>query len=201
MRYAAAAAIVGAALIVAAGTPSAQADRRSDSLEREFAPKGRIRMDLSAGEYRISNSKDNRIRLRWSVRDTDQLARVKARADVRGLDAKIVTDGPANHFKVDISVPSQADLFVRLTAGELRITGVEGNKDVELHAGELDIDVGRAQDYKRVDASLWAGELRAAPFGAHKEGLFRSFDWYGKGSYRLHAKLKAGEIRLHSKAE
>ena len=201
MRYAAAAAVVGTALIVASGTPFAQTDRTSDSLEREFAPKGRVNMDLSAGEYRISSSRDHRIRMRWSVRSADQLSSVKARADIRGLDAKIVTDGPTNHFKVDISVPAQADLFVRLTAGELRITGIEGNKDVELHAGELDIDVGRAEDYKRVDASLWAGELRAAPFGAHKEGLFRSFDWYGKGSYRLHARLKAGEIRLHSKGE
>ena len=78
------------------------------------------------------------------------------------------------------------------------IRRVEGDKDVELHAGELDIDVVRAEDYKHVDAGVWAGELHAAAFRVAKEGLFRSFDWTGTGRYSLHAHLKAGEIRLHA---
>jgi hypothetical protein len=108
-----------------------------------------------------------------------------------------MTDGP-DHFEVDIQVPSRADLYVRLTAGELTIEGIEGNKDVGLHAGELDIDVGRPEDYKSVSASVWAGELHATPYNENKEGLFRSFDWTGKGPYTLEARLKAGEVRLHA---
>ena len=98
-----------------------------------------------------------------------------------------------------MEVPSRADLYIRLTAGDLRLQNVEGTKDLESHAGELDIDVGRADDDGRVDASVWAGELNAAPYRITKEGLFRSFDWSGTGRYRLHARLKAGEIRLRSK--
>jgi hypothetical protein len=63
-------------------------------------------------------------------------------------------------------------------------------------AGELTIDVGRADDYRRVEASVWAGEVRATPFGRRAGGLFRSVDWEGPGQYRLEAHLKAGEIRL-----
>jgi hypothetical protein len=48
---------------------------------------------------------------------------------------------------------------------------------------------------------VWAGDLKAPPFQVNKGGLFRSFDWRGKGPYRLHAKLKAGDLRLFSKAE
>ena len=29
---------------------------------------------------------------------------------------------------------------------------------------------------------------------------FRSFEWNGHGPYRLHARLKAGDLRLYSKA-
>ena len=116
---------------------------------------------------------------------------------MRDRNAAILTDGP-NHFKVDIQVPSRADLHVRLTAGELRIEAVEGNKDIGLHAGEIGIDVGRPEDYKSVSASAWAGEVHAAPYNETKEGLFPSFDWTGKGPYRLEARLKAGEVRLHS---
>jgi hypothetical protein len=183
--------------------PLAETEQRAkESLERAFSQNGRVRMDLAAGEYHISGSPDGRIRLEWSVRDPAHLARVRARAEVRDRDAIITTDGPTNKgLNVAIQVPRQADLHVRLTAGELRIEGIQGNKDVELHAGEVRIDVGRAEDYHNVDASVWAGEIRAVPFQVHKEGLFRSFDWRGKGPYRLHAKLKAGELRLFSKAE
>ena len=200
MRVAVATAILGAALVAVPLSQSTQNGRASSSLERTFSQNGRIRMDLSAGDYRISGSPDNRIRMEWSVRESDQLSKVRAKADVRNNDASLMTDGPNNSgFRVVIQVPRQADLHVRLTAGDLRIDGVQGNKDVELHAGDVRIDVGRAEDYKSVDASVWAGEIQAAPFQVFKGGLFRSFDWRGKGPYRLHAKLKAGDLRLFSK--
>jgi hypothetical protein len=62
------------------------------------------------------------------------------------------------------------------------------------------IDVNRAEDYHAVDASIWAGEIHADPFSVHKEGLFRSFDWKGRGPYTLHARLKAGEVWLSERA-
>jgi hypothetical protein len=89
-------------------------------------------------------------------------------------------------------------LYIRLTAGELSVDKVEGNKDIGLHAGEIDIDVVRPEDYHSVSASVWAGEVHAAPYHLSKEGLFRSVDWTGKGPYRLEARLKAGEVRLHT---
>jgi len=167
----------------------------SSSLERSFRSGGRIFMELSAGEYRITGSTADRVRLDWSVRESAQLRHVHVRADINGGDARLITSGP-NNFRVGIEVPTRADLYVRLTAGELTIAGIEGNKDVELHAGEVTIDVGRAEDYNRVDGAVWAGELHASPFRVRKEGLFRSFDWRGSGRYRLHAHLKAGELRL-----
>jgi len=191
--------LFGTALFVA---PALEAqERATDSLQRAFTTNGRIRMDLSAGDYRISASPDNQIRLDWSVRDASQLSKVTARAEVKGSDATIVTDGPSNHFKVNIQVPARSDLYVRLTAGDIRIDHVEGNKDVELYAGDVRIDVGRAEDYHTVDGSVWAGDLNATPFQIRKEGLFRSFDWKGKGPYRLHVHLKAGDVHLFTAAD
>jgi hypothetical protein len=202
MRVALATAILGTALVTAPLAGTDQEGRAKESLERDFSQNGRIRMDLSAGDYRISGSPDSRIRLEWSLRDAAHLPRVKARADVRDREATITTDAPSNKgLKVVIQVPKQADLYVRLTAGDLRIEGIQGNKDVEMHAGDVRIDVGRAEDYRNVDASVWAGDISAPPFRVNKGGLFRSFDWRGKGPYRLHAKLKAGDLHLFSKAE
>jgi hypothetical protein len=192
-------AMVGAMLVASPGAQTA-VSRPSDSLDRPFAPNGKIRMELSAGDYVISGSKDQRIHIRWSVRDADQLSRVHARADVRGADASIATDGPSNNgLKFEIQVPDRSDLYVRMTAGDIRIEDIRGNKDIELHAGDVRIDVGRAEDYRSVDASVWAGDIKAEPFNTNKGGLFRSFEWNGNGRYRLHAKLKAGDLRLYSK--
>ena len=199
MRTILTAALVGSMLIAAPALDAQQSARPSSSLERDFVSNGKISMDLSAGEYRITGSPDNKIRLAWSVRGEDSLSDVEARADIRGTDARIVTDGPMNNFKVTIQVPQRTDLYIRLTAGELRLDRVEGSKDIELHAGEMRIDVNRAEDYNSVDASIWAGEIHADPFNVRKEGLFRSFDWKGHGPYRLHARLKAGEVWLSAK--
>jgi hypothetical protein len=199
MRTILSAALVGSMLIAAPALDAQQSSRPSSSLERDFVSNGKISMDLSAGEYRITGSPDNKIRLAWSVRGEDSLSDVEARADIRGTDARIVTDGPMNNFKVTIQVPQRTDLYIRLTAGELRLDRVEGSKDIELHAGEMRIDVNRAEDYNSVDASIWAGEIHADPFNVRKEGLFRSFDWKGHGPYRLHARLKAGEVWLSAK--
>ena len=186
-------ALAGALLAVLAVGTAAQAP--ATSLERPFAAGGRVTMDLSAGEYEISGSPDNRVRLDWDADDRDD---VDNRLTVQGTEARVSTDGPSNHFRVRIQVPARSNLYVRLTAGELTIKGIEGDKDVELHAGELDIDVVRPEDYGHVDAKIWAGEIHASAFRITKEGLFRSFDWNGTGKYRLHAHLKAGEMRLHS---
>jgi hypothetical protein len=199
MRTILSAALVGIALIAGPVLDAQQPSRPSSSLERNFVSSGKISMDLSAGEYRITGNPDNKIRMAWSVRGEDSLSDVKARADIRGSEARIVTDGPMNNFRVTIEVPQRADLYIRLTAGELRLDRVEGSKDIELHAGEMRIDVNRAEDYNTVDASIWAGEIHADPFNVRKEGLFRSFDWKGHGPYRLHARLKAGEVWLSEK--
>ena len=183
------------------GSASASATTTSnaleDMIERPFPAGGRIVMDLSAGEYRIEASQEDKIRLRWTTEERRR-RRPMIQAEVEGNEAKLVTHGPSRKFHVRIEVPRRSDLYVGLTAGDLALRGIEGDKDVELHAGELDIDVVRPEDYRRVEATVWAGELQAAPFNVMKEGLFRSFTASGQGKYRFRAHLKAGELRLSS---
>jgi len=199
MRVPVAAAILGT--VLAAPASPQTSTRPSDSLERPFVQNGKIRMNLSAGDYVINGTSDKRIRIAWSAHEEATVRQAHANADVRGNEATISADGPTNNtgLRFTIDVPSQTDLYVRLTAGDITIEAVRGNKDVELYAGDLRIDVGRADDYNHVDASLWAGDLNAAPFNVIKGGLFRSFDWSGHGPYRLHAKMKAGDMRLYAK--
>jgi len=181
---------------------SAQERRTTGSLERPFASGGLVKMDLSAGDYRIAGAPRDRVRIDWSVRDPEVLDQVKTGVDIRDREMRIATDGPSSKgLRFTIEVPSRSDLYVRLSAGDLTIEEISGNKDVELRAGDLRIDVGRADDYKKVDAGSWAGDIKASAFQVFKSGLFRSFEWAGKGSYRLHAHLLAGDLYLYSKDE
>jgi hypothetical protein len=184
---------VGFALLASA------ADKRpSDSLERSFAEGGRIRLDLSAGGYTISGSKDAKLRVEWSVRDAEKLKQVHVTPRITGSSATVEIEGPKNNdFDVHILVPARTDLVVRLTAGDLKIEGIQGNKDVESHAGDVEIEIGPVADLKYVEASIWAGDLKASALNISKEGLFRSIKWNGKGRYEVQAHLKAGDLRLY----
>lgn len=66
-----------------------------------------------------------------------------------------------------------------------------------MHAGDIEIEVGPVSDLKHVEASVWAGDLQAAPLKISKGGLFRSLKWDGKGRYDVLAHLKAGDLRLY----
>jgi hypothetical protein len=191
-----------AAVALVAVTVSAQDSKTSTSFERPFVANGSVKMELVAGDYLITGSPQDRVRIDWSVRDAEALPKVRVSADVRDRELRITTDGPSTKgLKFTIQVPNQSDLHVRLSAGDLKLEDVRGNKDVELRAGDLRIDVGRADDYRNVEASLWAGDIKASAFQIFKSGLFRSFDWTGTGSYRLHAHLMAGDLYLYSKSD
>jgi hypothetical protein len=167
-----------------------------NALERVFARGGTVRLDLGAGEYRISGTADEKLRVRWSTRKPEDMRRVRVSADVAGRSATVRTGGPRNGFRVEIEMPERSDVRLELSAGEVRMRGIEGSKDISMWAGEVSIEVGDTARYRQVDASVRFGEIGARPFNVSKEGIFRSFRWSGRGEYVLRARLFAGEVQL-----
>jgi hypothetical protein len=194
MRTAATAALLLA--FVAAPCALEPRSEHTDSVERTFASGGTVRLDLSAGEYRLTGAAANRIRVVWTAADEDDLSDVKVRLDVDANDAAVRVSGSRSRFHAEVELPVRTDLRVRMTAGDLTISGIEGNKDVSLRAGDLVIDVGDPAQYRHVNASLWAGDLSARPFGFSTGGLFRSFKAEGAGPFELRARLWAGDLQL-----
>jgi hypothetical protein len=168
----------------------------SDSLQRSFAPSGAARLDLSAGRYRIRRGEDNRVRVSWRTRTAEQMDDTRVRVSVHDREAVIRTSGPRRDFRVEIELPARTDVLLRMSAGDLTIAGIEGNKDVLLRAGNLHIEVPDAAQYRQVRASVTAGDLSARPFGFSTGGLFRSFAYNGRGRFNLRARLWAGDLRL-----
>lgn len=174
-----------------------------DHFEADFPLGGHLRMHVRSGEIKIVGSDEKKIQIHFGGRNGDYLKDVRVSLHVSGNDSGEldVSGGPHNGFEVDISVPKNCDLHLRVPAGEVRVTGIIGDKDVELSAGELMVEVGNAKDYEHVEASVYSGDLDAAPFSTMKSGLFRSFEQHGPGKYRLHAHVGAGELMLKQSGE
>jgi hypothetical protein len=172
------------------------AETGKQPIEISFPSGGSLRMDLCSSGVEIRGVEENIVRLSYeSEKDTSG---VKVRLKTSGSEASLEVDRcPHENFRITVEVPRQADLHVRMVAGQLDVKGIKGNKDLELSFGQLGVEVGRKEDYAHVDASVVTGEVDGAPFDVSKGGLFRSFERKGTGTYRLHAHVGAGQVSLN----
>ncbi len=178
----------------AQGTNASPTPGESHSIERAFVSGGQIRMVLAPGDYTIRPSEGTKVVIRWQVLKPEKARRISVTADVKGSECLIETQGRHNDFKAEIDLPANANLYIRLKAGDLNLRGIEGNKDIDCRAGDVTIDVGPADNYGPVDASVRVGDFEAPPFGASKGGFLRKFKWQGPGKYTLHAHVGVGSL-------
>jgi hypothetical protein len=164
--------------------------------ELDFRRHGEVRMHIQPSALQISGSDEDKIKVHyWSNREDS--SDVKVRLESSGNTANVyVGKGPQSDFHVEIQVPRKSDLYLRIMAGRVVIDHVAGDKNIELSAGDLTVQIGAASDYSDVEASVYTGALNASPFGVSKGGLFRSFHKKGPGGYRLYAHVGAGQISL-----
>jgi len=148
-------------------------------VETKFAPGGRVSMDPCSSGIEVVGTDESMLRVSYHPERDNVRVRMQVsgdRADIR------ITGCPHNNFQARIEVPKSSALYVRMMAGQLDVRDVMGDKDVELSFGQLNIDVGKADDYRHVDASVNSGEIDASAFDVNKGGLFRSFDRNGPGT-------------------
>jgi hypothetical protein len=163
----------------------------------DFPSGSKLRLHLRSGEFRIVGRSDNKIAVHLAGRNADYAGDLTVRFRRWGNDGDLrIFGGPKNNLEVTIEIPSSAMLFIRMPAGDLSVEGVSGDKDIELHAGDLNISIGDAADYGHVDACVLSGDLEAPPFHESHGGLFRSFEKHGAGKYTLHAHVGAGDLTL-----
>lgn len=152
-------------------------------------------MHLSPGGYTITAGDSNAIQITYKAANPDQLKQVKVQIHASASSADVsISNTPHNNFQATIEVPRHTDLRVRMFAGEVVIEGVEGDKDVEVDAGRIEIKIPHPEEYGKRDASVRAGSIDASAFDVSTGGLFRSFEQKGPGKYRLHAHVATGEI-------
>lgn len=190
MRFFIALILLGTGLIFAQDTKIDEIGK--GPVEAKFVSGGRVRMDLCSSGITILGIDQPTLRVSYPDREG-----IRVRMQVSGDRADVrLTGCPHNNFQARIEIPKTSALYIRMMAGQLDVEDVTGDKDVELSFGQLNLDVGKTEQYARVDASVNSGQINGSAFGVNKGGLFRSFDQHGPGKYRLHAHVGAGQIDL-----
>src|SRR5438270_2341378 len=157
-------------------------NRPERSVQQKFISGAEIRMHLEAGGYTISAGDTENIRVTYQANSEEQLKHVRVEIKCNAASADIhISDTPNNNFKATIEVPRRSDLWVRLSAGELVVEDVEGDKNLEVRAGRIQADIPHPEQYGHRDASVLTGSIAATAFEVSKGGLFRSFEQSGPG--------------------
>ena len=192
---------LGAALLAArsglAQTKIVANDLRNHPFSVELASPSRLNLHVRSGEVHVIGVQEDRISVELSGRNADQARDMKVRFEKKGGEAEMrISGGPRDHITITVRIPSKTNLRARVPFGEVVVENISGNQDVELHAGDLTVEVVDRDAYSRVDASVFTGEVDADAFGETKGGLFRSFRHDGPGQYRLHAHVGAGQLTI-----
>jgi hypothetical protein len=189
--------IVVASLALCAAA-SGQSISDEHTIERPCFEGGIVTLNLSSGDYTVRAGVSDRVRVQWRAEDPEDekdMRKISVVSDVFERVATIRTKGPTSHARFTIEVPPRSDVHLRVRAGDVRIEGIEGNKDVRMTAGDLYIDV-QPDSLRHVHASVSIGDLNARSLGIEKDGFKNSFDWFGDGQYTLDARLVVGDVHL-----
>ena len=182
------------ATVLVGGVPSAS---QPTAVERAFAPGGVIRLDLTSGAYHVVGRPGDAIRMSWHTQKPEMLDRIHADVKIRAGRAVVSTSAPHNSSATfEIEVPERSNLEVDLPAGDLSVRGVEGDKNLSMWAGDVTIEVGKTELYRRVYASVRFGDIwprRSTARRAESSGRSRGA---APGSDTMRAKLFAGDLKL-----
>lgn len=172
-------------------------EKGKDHFETSFSTGQRLELDIRSGDVRITGTESDKISIHYDGRKGDEVGDVEVRFRKNDRGGVLnLSGGPRNNFGIRIEVPRETDLHVRMPFGALEIEKVRGSKNVELHAGDVSIEMGDPNDYAHIEASVTTGGLDSGPLGISKGGLFRSFKRDGPGKYQLHAHVGSGELDL-----
>jgi hypothetical protein len=160
-------------------------------------PNWPLAIELGSGDYQIVPSESDCIAVVYEENIPDQ-RKVEVQIGSGHGQNTLKIAGPKSNFHAVIEVPRKTNLRVRMLAGDLHVGEVEGNKDIEMLSGNLELTSIRPEDYAKTDFSVRQGDLIAPSFKSGKNGVWRSLRTHGPGKYRLHAYVGVGGMTLRT---
>jgi DUF4097 and DUF4098 domain-containing protein YvlB len=194
-------AVAGAALLAwnlaglaRAETPCGQ------TLDAPLRPRAVLTIHSRPAGLEIVGTDQAAIRVSCTSGDEGDAQRIRIRSQGNQDDETLTIAGDSlegGNLRVRIEVPRKTSLRVEMSAGEVKVEEVTGDKDINLYAGQITISSTRSWDYRKVDVSVSIGAVNAPVYGAQKGGFFRGITKEtANGEYSLYAHVITGQIDL-----
>src|SRR5579884_3656901 len=180
--------VVVAATILYAGLQR----RGPNRFEAPVSPGSKVALDLSAGGYQVRGTSEDKVRVQIDSGEADE---VHCHITPSGAKTKVELDGPNNNFHAIIYVPQRSDLEVNQTIGDLVISNVEGNKNLALGIGRMELQLPSATTHS-FDGTVLLGSLRADTWHVEKGGFFRGYQTRSSGAYAINAHVDIGDLEV-----
>jgi hypothetical protein len=169
----------------------------------ECSAGGSLWFRLRGGDVHVTRGTDpEHIVLRYTPdpKKPDEEKKVQISSSVHGSEVRIEIKAPVSlSVDAEVEVPSPMSLDVHLTGGDLTVDGVEGDKDLQLFAGDLKLDVGTLQTVRNAEVSVRVGDVDVPPIGQVRGWLGHTWTYHGSGQYRLYAHTSFGDASLLAK--
>jgi hypothetical protein len=170
------------------------------TLDSSLRPRTVLRIQSLPAGLEIVGTDQAAIHVSCTSSDEDEAQHIRIQFHGKQDDETLTIKGnmhKGNNVKIRIEVPRKTSLRVEMSAGDVKVEEIEGDKDINLYAGQITISSTRPLDYRSVDVSVSIGSVNAPAYGAQKGGFFRSIrKKTADGEYSLHAHVMTGEIDL-----
>jgi len=169
----------------------------------EYPTGGSLWFRLRGGDVHITRGTDpDHIVLRYTPdpEKPDEENKVQIRSYVHGSQVQLEIKAPVSlSVDAELEVPSPISLEVHMTGGDLTVEGVDGDKNLQLLAGDLKVDVGTLQKVGTAEVSVRVGDVDVPPVGQVRGWLGHTWRYQGHGQYRLYAHTSFGDASLLAK--
>lgn len=170
------------------------------TLDGQLHSNGVLTIDSRSAGIEVVGTDQETIHVSCMADDKDNVGQVRLRFTGTPNRAKLTVTGPflkGGNLHIRVEVPRKTNLKVEMPAGQVNVDEIVGDKDIELHAGQITISSAHVWDYRTVNASVDIGQVDAQVYGASSGGFFRTFKKESQnGEYRLYAHVTTGQIEL-----
>lgn len=169
----------------------------------ECEPGASLWFRLRGGDLRITRGTDPQhivVRYTPDPKQPWKEKRVQVRSRLHGSLVQVEIKAPMSvSVETEVEVPSPISLDIHMTGGDLTVEGVDGDKNLELLAGDLKVEVGTLQNVRDAEVSSGIGDVSVPPIGEVHGWLGHTWKYQGSGKYRLHAHTTFGDASLIAK--
>ncbi len=169
----------------------------------ECPPGARLWFRLRGGDLRMTRGTDPQhivVRYTPDPNKPEEEKKVQVRARVHGSEVQVEIKAPVSlSVNTEVEVPSPISLEVHLTGGDMVVEGVEGDKNLQLFAGDLKVNVGSLENIREAEVSCSVGDVDVPALGKVHGWLGHTWKYQGNGQYRLYAHTSFGDASLVAK--